>query len=82
VCVDLARLDPADSAVYDMLCAADTVGAFQVALIRPGPIQGGSVHPYLRRRRGESRQHDQPLLARALDRTLGVPLFREQVTVA
>ncbi|KOX21230.1 DNA polymerase [Saccharothrix sp. NRRL B-16348] len=53
--------------------------AVQVALIRPGPIQGGSVHPYLRRRRGEPWNHDHPLLAHALDRTLGVPLFQEQV---
>jgi len=53
--------------------------AVEVALIRPGPIQGGSVHPYLRRRRGEPWQHDHPLLARALDKTLGVTLFQEQV---
>lgn len=53
--------------------------AVEVALIRPGPIQGGSVHPYLRRRRGEPWQHDHPLLAKALDKTLGVTLFQEQV---
>ncbi|MEA5367155.1 error-prone DNA polymerase [Amycolatopsis sp., V23-08] len=52
----------------------------EVALIRPGPIQGGSVHPYIRRRRGEEEwQHAHPLLAGSLDRTLGVPLFQEQV---
>ncbi|MFJ1767867.1 error-prone DNA polymerase [Amycolatopsis sp. NPDC088138] len=52
----------------------------EVALIRPGPIQGGSVHPYIRRRRGEEEwQHAHPLLASSLDRTLGVPLFQEQV---
>ncbi len=52
----------------------------EVALIRPGPIQGGSVHPYIRRRREEEEwQHAHPLLAPALDRTLGVPLFQEQV---
>jgi error-prone DNA polymerase len=52
----------------------------EVALIRPGPIQGGSVHPYIRRRRGEEDwQHAHPLLAGSLDRTLGVPLFQEQV---
>src|SRR5213080_394589 len=52
----------------------------EVALIRPGPIQGGSVHPYLRRRNGqEDWQHAHPLLAGSLDRTLGVPLFQEQV---
>ena len=104
VTVDLAKLDLADEAVYDMLCRADAVGVFQVesraqlatlprlrprefydlvvevALIRPGPIQGGSVHPYIRRRSGEEPwEHEHPLLARALDRTLGVPLFQEQV---
>ncbi|MFF4598039.1 error-prone DNA polymerase [Amycolatopsis sp. NPDC001319] len=52
----------------------------EVALIRPGPIQGGSVHPYIRRRRGEEEwSHAHPLLAPALERTLGVPLFQEQV---
>jgi error-prone DNA polymerase len=52
----------------------------EVALIRPGPIQGGSVHPYIRRRRGDEEwQHAHPLLAGSLDRTLGVPLFQEQV---
>jgi hypothetical protein len=46
----------------------------EVALIRPGPIQGGSVHPYIRRRRGEEQwEHAHPLLASSLDRTLGVP---------
>ncbi|MGH3614880.1 MAG: error-prone DNA polymerase [Pseudonocardia sp.] len=52
----------------------------EVALIRPGPIQGGSVHPYLRRRNGlEEWEHDHPLLRNALDKTLGVPLFQEQL---
>ncbi|WP_406639115.1 error-prone DNA polymerase [Amycolatopsis sp. WGS_07] len=51
----------------------------QVALIRPGPIQGGSVHPYLARRNGKPWQHPHPLMKPALDRTLGVPLFQEQV---
>ncbi|WP_410606581.1 error-prone DNA polymerase [Amycolatopsis sp. lyj-109] len=52
----------------------------EVALIRPGPIQGGSVHPYIRRRRGDEEwEHAHPLLAASLDRTLGVPLFQEQV---
>jgi error-prone DNA polymerase len=51
----------------------------EVALIRPGPIQGGSVHPYVRRRNGERWEHDHPLLANALDKTLGVPLFQEQL---
>ncbi|MBB4962994.1 error-prone DNA polymerase [Saccharothrix violaceirubra] len=51
----------------------------EVALIRPGPIQGGSVHPYIRRRNGDPWEHDHPLLKRALDKTLGVPLFQEQL---
>ena len=52
----------------------------EVAIVRPGPIQGGMVHPYLRRRSGEER-HDppHPILQPILDRTLGVPLFQEQV---
>ena len=52
----------------------------QVALIRPGPIQGGSVHPYIRRRQGlEPVEHLHPLLENALGKTLGVPLFQEQL---
>ena len=101
--VDLATI-PQEPDVYDMLCAADTVGVFQVesraqmatlprlrprefydlvvevALIRPGPIQGGSVHPYLRRRNGEEAvTYPHPLLERCLAKTLGVPLFQEQL---
>ncbi|MGW6692378.1 error-prone DNA polymerase [Rhodococcus sp. NPDC054953] len=52
----------------------------EVALIRPGPIQGGSVHPYIRRRNGrEPVTYDHPSLERSLSRTLGVPLFQEQL---
>ncbi|MQA13302.1 MAG: DNA polymerase III subunit alpha [Pseudonocardiaceae bacterium] len=53
----------------------------EVALIRPGPIQGGSVHPYIKRRNEERRSwdYDHPLLANALRKTLGVPLFQEQL---
>jgi len=52
----------------------------EVALIRPGPIQGGSVHPYLRRRNNEEEiTYPHPLLKRCLERTLGVPLFQEQL---
>ncbi len=93
-----------DPATYDMLCAADSVGVFQVesraqqsmlprlrprcfydlvvevAIVRPGPIQGGMVHPYLRRRQGlEPVHYPGPELRRALERTLGVPVFQEQV---
>jgi error-prone DNA polymerase len=53
--------------------------AIQVALIRPGPIQGQMVHPYLRRRNGEEEvSYPHPLLQPVLERTLGVPLFQEQ----
>jgi error-prone DNA polymerase len=101
--VDLAQLDMDDQAVYDDLCAADTIGVFQVesraqmntlprlkprcfydlvvevAIIRPGPIQGDMVHPYLRRRAGEERvEYPHPSLQPILKRTLGVPLFQEQ----
>ncbi len=101
--IDLATI-PQDDRVYDLLCAADTVGVFQVesraqmatlprlrprcfydlvievALIRPGPIQGGSVHPYLRRRNGEEPvTYPHPLLEQCLEKTLGVPLFQEQL---
>jgi len=52
----------------------------EVALIRPGPIQGGSVHPYIRRRNGlEPVTYLHPLLENALAKTLGVPLFQEQL---
>jgi error-prone DNA polymerase len=52
----------------------------EVALIRPGPIQGGSVHPYIRRRRGEEPvTYLHPLLETCLEKTLGVPLFQEQL---
>ena len=52
----------------------------EVALIRPGPIQGGSVHPYIRRRRGEEPiTYLHPLLEGCLKKTLGVPLFQEQL---
>ena len=101
--IDLAAL-PQEDAVYDLLCAADTVGLFQVesraqmatlprvrprcfydlvievALIRPGPIQGHAVNPYIRRRRGEEPvTYLHPRLEPILRRTLGVPLFQEQL---
>jgi error-prone DNA polymerase len=51
-----------------------------VALIRPGPIQGGSVHPYIRRRNGQEEvTYLHPLLEHSLAKTLGVPLFQEQL---
>jgi error-prone DNA polymerase len=66
----LPRLKP--RCLYDLV--------IEVALIRPGPIQGGAVHPYLRRRSGvETPTAPHPLLEPVLARTLGVPLFQEQV---
>ena len=51
----------------------------QVAIVRPGPIQGDMVHPYLRRREGrEPVEYPKPELERVLSKTLGVPLFQEQ----
>ncbi len=51
----------------------------QVAIVRPGPIQGDMVHPYLRRREGlEKVDYPTPELRRVLEKTLGVPLFQEQ----
>ncbi len=59
-------------------CFYDLV--IEVALIRPGPIQGGSVHPYIRRRNGEEPvTYLHPLLEKSLAKTLGVPLFQEQL---
>ncbi|MER5636177.1 error-prone DNA polymerase [Kitasatospora sp. NPDC002227] len=66
----LPRLRPTE--FYDLVV--------EVALIRPGPIQGGSVHPYLRRRAGaEAADCPHPLMENALGKTLGVPLFQEQM---
>jgi error-prone DNA polymerase len=59
-------------------CFYDLV--IEVAIVRPGPIQGGMVHPYLRRRTGEEAPiSPHPCLDGILSRTLGVPLFQEQV---
>ena len=66
----LPRLKPRE--FYDLVV--------EVALIRPGPIQGGSVHPYIRRRnKVEEWDYDHPLLENALHKTYGVPLFQEQL---
>jgi error-prone DNA polymerase len=101
---NLATVPANDTATYDMLCRADSVGVFQVesraqmsmlprlrprnfydlvievAIVRPGPIQGDMVHPYLRRREGKE-PSDSPSeeLKGILDKTKGVPLFQEQV---
>ncbi len=104
---ELADIPREDPATYDMICAADTVGVFQiesraqmsmlprlkprelydlvveVAIVRPGPIQGGMVHPYLQARermaRGDGFVLEHKKLGPALERTLGVPIFQEQV---
>ncbi|SIQ41476.1 error-prone DNA polymerase [Micromonospora avicenniae] len=66
----LPRLKPRE--FYDLVV--------EVALIRPGPIQGGSVHPYIRRKNGqEPVEFAHPLMRNALEKTLGVPLFQEQL---
>lgn len=58
-------------------CFYDLV--IEVAIVRPGPIQGDMVHPYLRRRNGEEPIDYPPALHAVFERTLGVPLFQEQV---
>jgi error-prone DNA polymerase len=66
----LPRLRP--ESFYDLV--------IEVAIVRPGPIQGGMVHPYLRRRRGlEPVMYPSEDVKRVLERTLGVPIFQEQV---
>ena len=101
--LNLATIPSEDSATYEMIRKADTVGVFQiesraqmsmlprmapkrfydlvieVAIVRPGPIQGDMVHPYLRRREGkEAVVFPKPELEKVLGKTLGVPLFQEQ----
>jgi error-prone DNA polymerase len=54
--------------------------AIQIAMIRPGPIQGGAVHPFVRRKAGlEPIEYLHPALEECLERTLGVPVFQEQL---
>jgi len=66
----LPRLQP--RTFYDLV--------IEVAIIRPGPIQGGMIHPYLRRRQGlEAITYPSADMEIALSRTLGVPIFQEQV---
>jgi error-prone DNA polymerase len=102
--VDLAQIPKDDPETYDLMCAADTIGTFQiesraqqatlprlkprcfydvvieVAIIRPGPIVGKMVHPYLDRRAGRAPvDYIDKRLKNTLQRTLGVPLFQEQV---
>ena len=102
--LQMHQIPSADAQTYDMICAADTVGVFQiesraqmsmlprlkprcfydlvveVAIVRPGPIVGGMVHPYLKRRANPLEEtYPNEELRRALGRTLGVPIFQEQV---
>jgi len=105
--LEMHTLPIQDEETYDMICAADTTGVFQiesraqmsmlprlqprcyydlvveVAIVRPGPIQGGMVHPYLKAREAIRNQCPQapeyPALNPALERTLGIPIFQEQV---
>ncbi|MBB5193645.1 error-prone DNA polymerase [Silvimonas terrae] len=66
----LPRLKP--KKFYDLV--------IEVAIVRPGPIQGGMVHPYLKRRNGQEKIEPMtPQVAEVLDRTCGVPIFQEQV---
>src|SRR5690606_5560249 len=99
----LQDIRPDDTATFDMICKADTIGVFQiesraqmsmlprlkprefydlviqVAIVRRRPIQGGMVHPYLRRRQGhEDAVTLSPEIDEVLKRTLGVPIFQEQ----
>lgn len=54
--------------------------AIQIALIRPGPIQGGAVHPFVRRKLGQDEvTYAHPSLKPVLERTLGIPVFQEQL---
>jgi error-prone DNA polymerase len=101
---DAQQIPANDEPTYKMICAADTVGVFQiesraqmsmlprlkprcyydlvveVAIVRPGPIQGGMVHPYLKNRPLSDEEIDYPKALRpALERTKGVPIFQEQV---
>ena len=110
---DLSRINFEDPAIYDRICAGDTIGLFQiesraqiqmirrsrprnledlaveVAIVRPGPIVGGAVNPYVRRREEQRRAHaagkpyeppvDHPLLRECLAESLGVILYQDQV---
>ena len=59
-------------------CFYDLV--IEIAIVRPGPIQGGMVHPYLKRRQGlEAVRYPSPEIKAVLERTLGIPVFQEQV---
>ncbi|MEM9645089.1 MAG: PHP domain-containing protein, partial [Planctomycetota bacterium] len=97
----LANVPADDTATYDMICRADTVGVFQiesraqmsmlprlrprcfydlvieVAIVRPGPIQGNMVHPFLKARENpELARYPNDAIRGVLEKTLGVPIFQ------
>ncbi len=101
--LSLATVPANDVETYDMICAADTIGVFQiesraqmsmlprlrprcfydlvveVAIVRPGPIQGNMVHPYLRAREDPAAVvYPNDAIRGVLEKTLGVPIFQEQ----
>jgi len=101
--LSLSTIPADDTPTYDMICAADTMGVFQiesraqmsmlprlrprcfydlvieVAIVRPGPIQGNMVHPFLAARENPSvAVYPSEAVKRVLEKTLGVPIFQEQ----
>jgi error-prone DNA polymerase len=101
--LSLSTIPPDDTPTYDMICAADTMGVFQiesraqmsmlprlkprcyydlvieVAIVRPGPIQGNMVHPFLAARENPAAaKYPNDAIRKVLEKTLGVPIFQEQ----
>lgn len=101
--LSLSTIPAGDTPTYDMICAADTTGVFQiesraqmsmlprlrprcfydlvieVAIVRPGPIQGNMVHPFLAARENpDAAVYPNDAVRRVLEKTLGVPIFQEQ----
>lgn len=101
--LSLSTIPPDDTATYDMICRADTIGVFQiesraqmsmlprlrprcyydlvieVSIVRPGPIQGNMVHPFLKARQDPSSvKYPNEEIKQVLEKTLGVPIFQEQ----
>ena len=101
--LSLSTIPHGDSATYDMICEADTLGVFQIesraqmsmlprlrprcyydlvieiAIVRPGPIQGDMVHPYLKARQNpDAVVYPNDAIRNVLQKTLGVPIFQEQ----
>lgn len=101
--LSLSTIPQDDTATYDMICRADTVGVFQiesraqmsmlprlrprcyydlvieVSIVRPGPIQGNMVHPFLKARENpDAVVYPNQAIKKVLSKTLGVPIFQEQ----